>query len=145
MKTLDQVLELWSIDAEMDRTQLGNELINIPKLHNKYLSILVKHKLAAKKAQSSYAQMKNLRSLWHLGKLSQDELILHGWEPSPLTVLKAELGGYLDADKNLIKILERKMFHDECVYALESIMGEIKNRNWELRSFIDWTKFTSGV
>ena len=35
MKTLDQVLELWSIDAEMDRTQPGNELINIPKLPNK--------------------------------------------------------------------------------------------------------------
>ena len=144
MKTLDQILQLWSVDAVMDETQPGNELINIPKLHNKYLTMLVKHKISSKKAQFAYGEMKGARTLWHLGKMSQDDLILHGWDPSPLTVLKAELSGYLDADKNLIKLLERKMFHDECVFTLESIMGEIKNRNWELRSFIDWQKFTSG-
>ena len=144
MKKLDEILQLWAVDAEMDITQPGNELINIQKLHNKYLSILVKHKLASKKAQFDYVQMKSVRGLWHLGKLSEDDLAIHGWDPSPLKVIKSELSGYLDADKNLIKLLERKMFHDECIYALESILGEVKNRNWELRSFIDWEKFKSG-
>ena len=49
METIEQILEFWKSDAEMDQTEPGKELLKIPKLHNKYLSILVKHKMAGKK------------------------------------------------------------------------------------------------
>jgi len=144
MEKLDKILELWSVDSEMDKTQPGNELINISRLHHKYLTILVKHKVASKTAHFKYISMRKTRGEWYMGKLSQDDLELNCWEPSPLKILKTELNTYLDADEILITMLQRKSYHDECVSIVDSIMAQIKNRNWELRSFIDWTKFQSG-
>ena len=50
MENLEQVLEYWEKDSVMDQTEPGKELIRIPTLHNKYLTILTKHKIASKKA-----------------------------------------------------------------------------------------------
>ena len=84
MKNLEQILELWEIDAEMDQTEPGKELINIPKLHNKYLSILVKHKLASKKAHFDYTRMRKIKWEYYTGKFTQEDYELHGWEPFSL-------------------------------------------------------------
>ena len=143
MKNLEQILELWEIDAEMDQTEPGKELINIPKLHNKYLSILVKHKLASKKAHFDYTRMRTIKWEYYKGKFTQEDYELHGWEPFDLK-LKSDVGTYLEADNDLIKLLQRKMVHDETISVVESIMGEIKQRSWQLRSFIDWERFISG-
>jgi nitrate reductase beta subunit len=40
METLEQVLKHWEKDVEIDQTEPGKELLRIPVLHNKYLSIL---------------------------------------------------------------------------------------------------------
>jgi hypothetical protein len=143
MKNLEQILELWEIDAEMDQTEPGKELINIPKLHNKYLSILVKHKLASKKAHFDYTRMRKIKWEYYTGKFTQEDYELHGWETFNLK-LKSDVNTYLEADQHLIKLLERKVYHDEIVSVVESIMGEIKQRSWILRSFIDWERFTGG-
>ncbi|CAB4222743.1 Recombination, repair and ssDNA binding protein UvsY [uncultured Caudovirales phage] len=143
MKSLEQILEFWEKDAEMDQTEPGKELINIPKLHNKYLTILVKHKLASKKAHFDYTRMRKIKWEYYTGKLSQDELLQYGWEPFTLK-LKSDVATYLEADNNLIKLLEKKVLHDEIVSVVESIMGEIKQRSWTLKSFIDWERFISG-
>ena len=33
---------------------------------------------------------------------------------------------------------------DEIVSVLESILGELKQRTWQLREYINWEKFVSG-
>ena len=143
METIEQILQLWKSDAEVDRTEPGNEIIKIPQLHSKYLNILIKHKMAAKRAHFDYLRMKQLRWTYYSGKMSQEELEEHGWEPFKYT-LKSDIGTYIEADNNLIKLLEKKMYHDEAVSALELIMGELKQRNWEIRTFVDWEKFIGG-
>ena len=45
MKQLDELLEEWRKDSEIDRTEPGKELIKIPTLHSKYLNILSRHRL----------------------------------------------------------------------------------------------------
>ena len=144
MKTLDEILGFWSVDAEMDKNQPGNELINIPKLHNKYLTILVKHKLQSKKINFEYLRMRKIKSEYYTGKLSRDELDEYNWEPFGLKPLKNEIPNYLESDTDLIKLLERKMYHDEIVSVVESIMNELKQRTWQLKEFINWEKFVSG-
>jgi hypothetical protein len=50
----------------------------------------------------------------------------------------------LEADQDLIRYLEKKALHDETVSIVESIMSEVKQRAWELKSFIDWERFIGG-
>lgn len=143
METIDQILKMWESDAEIDQTEPSKELLKIPKYHSKYLQILTKHKMASKRAHFEYLRMRKVKSEYFTGKLSQEELEEYGWEPFQF-VLKSDMNTYLEADKDLIKLLEKKVYHDECVSVIEAIMNELKQRTWQLRDFISWEKFVGG-
>jgi hypothetical protein len=143
MENLEQVLKYWEKDAEMDQTEPGKELLRIPILHNKYLSILTKHKIASKKAHFDYLRLRKIKIDYYNGRLDQDELETRGWQPFQF-VLKSDIGAYLEGDDDLIKMLEKKVYHEECVSVLESVMNELKQRTWQLRDFISWEKFIGG-
>ncbi len=143
METLVQILKHWERDVEIDQTEPGKELLRIPVLHNKYLSILTKHKIAAKKAHFDYLRVRKVKIEYYSGRMSQAELEEHGWQPFSF-VLKSDISAYLEGDSDLIKMLEKKVYHEECVSVIESIMNELKQRTWQLRDFISWEKFIGG-
>jgi len=143
MENLEQVLKHWERDTVIDQTEPGKELIKIPTLHNKYLGILTKHKIAAKKAHFDYLRMRKIKWEYYTGKMSQEELAEYGWEPFQFT-LKSDINTYLEADSDLIKLLEKKVYHEETVSVLESILSELKSRTFQLRDFISWEKFIGG-
>ncbi len=143
METLEHVLKNWETDTDIDQTEPGKELLKIPKLHNKYLAILTKHKIASKKAQFDYLRMRKIKWEYYTGKMSQEELQSYGWEPFQFT-LKSDITTYLEAEGDLIKLLEKKVYHEETISVLESILNELKQRTWQLRDFISWEKFIGG-
>lgn len=143
MENLEQILKLWETDADIDQTEPGKELLKIPKLHNKYISILTKHKIASKKAHFDYLRMRKTKVDYFQGRLSQEELDEKGWEPFQF-VLKSDINTYLEGDGDLIKLLEKKVYHEEAVSVLESILSELKQRTWQLRDFIAWERFIGG-
>jgi len=143
MENLDQILKHWESDSVIDQTEPGKELIRIPVLHNKYLTILTKHKIASKKANYDYLRMKKTKWEYYTGKMSQEELEEHGWDPFRYT-LKSDITTYLESDNDLIKLLEKKVYHDECVSVIEAIMSELKSRTFQLRDFIQWERFIGG-
>jgi hypothetical protein len=87
--------------------------------------------------------MRKIKWEYFTGKLSQEELSEHGWEPFQFA-LKSDINTYLESDKDLIKLLEKKIYHEEVVSILESIMSELKSRTFQLRDFISWEKFVGG-
>ena len=143
METIENILKMWETDAVIDQTEPSKELIKIPTLHSKYLGFLTKHKIASKKAHFDYLRMRKVKWEYFTGKLSQEELEEYGWEPFQFA-LKSDISTYLEADKDLIKLLEKKVYHDETVSVIESIMNELKQRTWQLRDFISWEKFVNG-
>jgi hypothetical protein len=143
METIENILKMWETDAVIDQTEPSKELIKIPTLHSKYLGFLTKHKIASKKAHFDYLRMRKIKWEYFTGKLSQEELEEYGWEPFQFA-LKSDISTYLEADKDLIRLLEKKVYHDETVSVIESIMNELKQRTWQLRDFISWEKFVNG-
>lgn len=145
MDKLEDILKLWETDSVIDSTEPGKELLKIPTLHNKYLKILVKHRLAMKRINFDYARMRRVKEEYYNGSLTQEELDEYGWEQFLLNVkTKYGIDKYLESDKDLIRLLEKKMYHDEAVAVCESIMQELKSRHWELKSYIDWERFIGG-
>jgi hypothetical protein len=143
METLEQILKMWESDVVIDQTEPSKELLKIPMYHSKYLAILTKHRIASKKAHFDYLRMRKVKWEYFTGKMSQEELEEYGWEPFQFA-LKSDITTYLEADKDLIKLLEKKVYHEEVVSVLESIMNELKQRTWQLRDFISWEKFVNG-
>lgn len=143
MENIEQILAMWEIDAKLDSTEPGRELLKIPSLHNKYIRILSSHKFASKKANFDYLRMKKVKWEYYNGKLTEEELKQRGWEPFQFR-LKTDIAFYLESDNDLIRLLEKKIYHEEVVSILESILNEIKQRTWELKSFIQWEIFIGG-
>jgi hypothetical protein len=144
MKQLDDLLEMWRTDSIIDRTEPGKALINIPQLHSKYLNILSRHRLLSKESEFKYNKMKKLKWEYYTGKLDQDQLDKHGWEPFPF-VLKSELTTYLESDDDINKHIAQKIVHDEIVEVCSSILKELNSRTFQLRDFIQWERFIQGV
>lgn len=144
MDTIEQVLENWEKDSVIDQTEPSRELIRIPLLHSKYLNVLTRSKLASKKAQFDYLQLKKKKWEYYTGKLSKDELDVLGWEPFPFT-LKSDINLYIESDSDLIQLLKKKIIHDEIVSVVEAIMSELKSRTFQLRDVITWERFINGV
>jgi hypothetical protein len=143
METLENILKYWEKDAVIDQTEPSKELLKIPTLHSKYLGMLTQHKIASKKAHFDYLRMRKIKWEYYTGKLTQEELDQYGWEQFSFA-LKSDISTYLEADKDLIKFLEKKVYHEEVVSVIESVMSELKQRTWQLRDFISWEKFVAG-
>lgn len=140
---LEKILELWKKDSIIDQTEPSKELLKIPLLHSKYLDLLIQHKIKAKDSEFAYKKMKKIKWEYYNGKLDQDDLDKYGWEPFPFT-LKSDISTYMDSDSDIIKVLKVKNRYDECVYAIESIMSELKSRTFQLKDFIAWERFIGG-
>ena len=144
MKQLDDLLEMWRTDSIIDRTEPGKALINIPQLHSKYLNILSRHRLLSKESEFKYNKMKKLKWEYYTGKLDQDQLDKHGWEPFPF-VLKSDITTYLESDDDINKHIAQKIVHDEIVEVCSSILKELHSRTFQLKEFITWERFIQGV
>jgi hypothetical protein len=144
MKQIDDLLEMWRQDCDIDKTEPDRELLNIPKLHSKYLNILSQHRMLSKQAEFKYNKMKKLKWEYYTGKLDDDQLKELGWEPFPY-ILKSDLSTYLDSDEDLNKTIASKAVHDEIVELCTTIMKELNSRTFQLRDYISWQKFIQGI
>lgn len=139
---LKQMIET---DLKLDETALDRESSRTPQLHNKYLTFYMDEKLRLKKLQNEQAILRRNLWLYYTGRMSQEELQTLGWEPFQLNVLKTEADDLITSDQHWIKLDERVSFQEEKVEYLENIVKIINNRQWQIRSMIDWIKFTQGV
>jgi hypothetical protein len=144
MKQIDDLLEMWRQDCDIDKTEPDREILNIPKLHSKYLNILSRHRLLSKEAEFKYNKMKKLKWEYYTGKLDDDTLKKYGWEPFPY-ILKSDINTYLESDEDLNKTIANKVLHDEVVDLCTLILKELNGRTFQLRDYISWQKFIQGI
>jgi hypothetical protein len=144
MKQIDELLEMWRQDCDIDRTEPDKEILNIPKLHSKYLNVLSRHRLLSKDAEFKYNKMKKLKWEYYTGKLDDDQLEQYGWKPFPF-ILKSDITTYLDSDEDLNKYLANKALHDEIIDLCTLILKELNSRTFQLRDYISWQKFIQGI
>lgn len=146
MENIDNLLDMWKQDCEIDSTEPGRELLKIPKYHVKYLKILTSHRLILKKIDDSYKREKKIKWSYYSGHFNSDPDMLKqlGLEPFRL-VLKSDISTYLDSDPQIISILDKKTYCQEIISTCESIISELKSRTYQLRDFISYEKFINGA
>jgi len=142
--TLEELRKMASVDLPMDETELDKESMKTPQLHNKYLILHTDEKLILGKIQSDLNVLKRNKWLYYTGKLSQEELDELDWVPFHLNILKTDIDKFIDSDDDIIKLSNRILLQKEKVNYLENVVKIINNRQWSIRSAIDWLKFTSG-
>ena len=140
---LDEIMEMWAKDSEIDRTELGEESLRIPQLHSKYYKMFSQERLRLRKMESE------LKSL----KLDKYEFYTQGptedtppeWRLPPRgMLLKADVPMYMEADKDIIDLTLKVSYQQEKVDYLEGAVKSLVNRNWNIRNAIEWHRFTHG-
>jgi len=138
---IDELYSEVERDIKIDDTELDLESIRTPQLHNKYLKIFTKHSLQYKKLQDDYKVLYRVKWEYYTGKASPE---VYAEKPFELKVLKADIGIYMEADKDLQQLGQRMAYAKQIVEYLERILKEINNRNWNIRNTIEWKKFLHG-
>ncbi len=145
MVTIDELLKQWTNDAIIDESNINRELLNIPKLHAKYIQIMFEYKKFALKCKFDYDKLKNIKTEYYSGNLDYESLKEYGWQPFDLKLMKNGVERYLSSDEDLIKILQKKSYYEQGVGLCESILTELKSRTFQLRAYIDHQKFLNGA
>jgi len=143
--TLEQIQELWSKDAPVDRTELGEEAIKIPQLHSKYFKIYSTERLILKKMELESKQL--WKDLWsyYQGHMDYEDLTQRGWDQINNIILKADLNIHIDSNKDWINNNLKLAYQREKVDFLEAIIKSLNNRGFNINAAISWEKFKVGI
>lgn len=142
--SIDALMKEWSNDSTIDATSMEKELLKISHLHGKYLNIMSHHRHIIRKLEADYKILKGLKEDYYAGRLSQEELEEHGWEPMQLVLSDPKVARKIDADKELINMLLKKVAHEEIVTYCEMVLKSLHNRTWDLGNFVKYQQLVSG-
>ena len=140
----EEIQKLWTSDCNIDETELAQESVKIPQLHNKYLIFYSNEKLRLKTQRFDHSKLVKLKKEYYGGKMSQEELEAIDWEPFQHKLLKADVEQYVDADENVIESKKILALQEEKVDYLEAIVKGLSTRGYLIKNAIDWKRFTEG-
>jgi hypothetical protein len=142
---IEDILDNWKEDSKIDRTELGDEALKIPKLHHKYYQIYVSERLSLRSLEFEMKQLK-LDKYEFYTQGPNEETQAKGWKiPAKGLILKADIPMYMDADPEIIKLSLKIGLQQEKLELLESIIKSFGNRGYNIKAAIDWQKFTMGA
>ena len=143
--TLDDIMAEWNKDSIIDELNVQKELLKIASLKAKYMKVLTCHNVKVKDLEKEYNKLKKIKWEYYSGDLNNpQDLATYGYEPWVKKTLRQDIPMYLDADKELVNILLKKVIHQEITEVCKEILKELNNRTYQIRGFIDWQKFLAG-
>lgn len=142
---IESLREMVEQDVKIDETDLNTESLKTPQLHNKYLILYQNAKLQLEKYEFEEKIIKRDKWLYYSGKMGDDDLQRKGWEPFEHNILKTDIAMFIDADQDMQKIRAKISLHQSMVSYLEDVIKMVVGRQWNIKSAIEWIKFTQGI
>lgn len=143
---IEELHDLWDRDCFIDDDHLDKSSIDTAKLHSKYLRLLIQHKMKIAAYQAEYNNLRQAKFRYYRGEMPRDELTERSWNQwQGVKPLKNEMDEFLTGDQDLNKIDLKISYIKVMVEALDSILGQIKARDWQIRNAIEYKKFIAGV
>jgi hypothetical protein len=143
---LSELNEEWVKDSFIDQLNLGSESVKVPTLHSKYLEKLSKTKLLLRKSESDYYNTRRLKYRYFRGEMTESELTALEWvQYQGNKPLKNEMDEFLQCDQDLIGLLDKIEYYKVVVYTLEQVLKSINSRTWDIKTAVEWYKFTNGA
>ena len=142
---LEEIHDMWGEDCDIDRTELGNESLKLPKMHSKYLRIFSDENMLLKKLEQERKEFIKLKYDYYRGIMPPEDLKELGWKPFQLNVLKSDVPMHIEADQDIIKLNLKIAVQQEKVDVLESIIKSIKDRGFQIKNAIEWERFKVGA
>jgi len=140
----EEIQKLWSSDCDIDETELSQESVKIPQLHNKYLILFHDERLRLRTMKFDHSKLLKVKREYYSGRMDETELEAYDWEPFQYKLLKADVQEYIDADDDIIEGKKKISLQEEKVEYLESVVKSLSTRGYLIKNAIDWKRFTEG-
>ena len=141
---IEEIRAEWDADSVIDKTEIGDEALKIPKLHAKYMRMLSDERLLLRKLETDLKVLKRDKYEFYTMGPTKEQKDL-GWElPARGMVLKQDINIYMEADKQVVDLSLRVGMQQEKVELLDSVIRSIMNRGYQLKTALDFLKFTMG-
>lgn len=147
MQFKDKVIEEWSLDCKIQKTNLSEANYATSLLHAKYLRYLYKDaKPNLRKAQLTEKKGVGEIRAWYRGARNSKEALATLKRPAQQEVAttQAAIAAALDADPEVHELRSNTAQWEDCVALLESILGELARRNFLVSNSIKITQMESG-
>lgn len=142
---IDDIYAEWEKDSHLDRSELGEEALKIPKLHHKYFKIFTHERLQLRKLEADLKQLK-LEKHEFLTLGPTEETHEKGWRLPPQgKILKSEVNNYIEADKDIVNLSLKIGIQHEKIDLLESIIKSLTARGFNIKAAIEWERFKVGI
>lgn len=142
---IEQLLDTWDADCVLNEDHLDRESVRTPNLHAKYLRHLIQHKVKLAALAVDYDTLRQKKFRYYRGEMGKTELEELGWSQwQGVKPLKNEMTEFLEGDVDLNKVSIKREYISCMVQAVESILVQIKARDWQIRNATDFKKFISG-
>ena len=143
MNNLEQILEMWKKDSNIDPDNLHTESLNIPVLHAKYFEMFNTILLLRKKAEQQRKNIRHERYEYYSGKADPEVYVIN---PFPKKIRdKDTMQKYLDADERLSTVSLKIEYYDTMLKYIEEILKQITNRTYQIKNAIEFLRCTSGL
>lgn len=143
---IDEIQNMWEQDCHIDDNYLGEAATTTPKFHSKYIKLLIDAKLKLSKYNSDYNQLRKTKFRYYRGEMPRQELAELKWDQwQGVKPLKNEMDEILTGDTDLNNIQMKIEYLNSMIYLLESILGQIRSRDFQIKNGIEWKKFLAGM
>ena len=143
--TLEMIHELWDVDSKIDDLELDLESLKIPQLHSKYMKIMNDENRILNRMMFTHKMLEKDKFEYYSGKMCEEDLEERNWQPLTLKILKGDIPKYIEGDPDIIQNLVMIGDQREKVGLLNSIIGSINNRSFQITNAIKWKQFTNGI
>jgi hypothetical protein len=125
-----------------DEYDLGKEVLRNDNLFGKYIIFLKDEKIRLAKIEAQLKKMIFFKKQYYSGQLSDEYYQEH---PLDKRYIKTELGDVLNSDEDIIKLNEMLSNSALKVTMIEGAIKRIDRRGFDLKTAVDYLKFTQGV
>ena len=137
---LETLQNKWEKDCKIG-DELSDESKKIPSLHCEYIKLYNEFNLMKKNTEFRLKCMMRERWEYYTGKADPK---VYEEEPFDFKVMKQDVDRYLYGDKKIQKLQMKIEYQSQCVFFLESVLTQIRDRQWQIRNAIEFQKLTLG-
>lgn len=141
ISTINELQEMAKKDLFMDKSELVNESLKTPSLHNKWLNIFIECKKTLHELQKNHSLL--YRSLWlyYSGKAPAS---VYKEKPFDVKLLKTDVKMFIETDEGYLESEQKLKNLQTMLNFIEATIGEINKRSFHIKNAIDMLKFENG-
>ena len=141
--SLKHVLDEWDKDSQIDRSDLGVALLNVNRLHHKYLKTHSFFRQQLSKEKTTKDELYNLLEMYYNGTIDQANLKALNRNPyGGIIKSQKNVENHINRDPEMIGMVEQIGETELILQTLESILKAINNSGFHIQGAIEWYKLT---